>query len=81
MRKCGSLVVAWNPEQLAQLPSVLQENFDAGDTEAVLLSQSELRDICGPGKYIFISMCVCVCILYPLILQLYYRCFAFLDLI
>ena len=45
MRKSGSLVVAWNPAQLAQLPSVLYENRMAGDTEAVLLSRQQLRQM------------------------------------
>ena len=43
VRKCGSLVVAWTPEQLQQLPKVLQENLSAGDTTARLVGQEELR--------------------------------------
>jgi L-2-hydroxyglutarate oxidase LhgO len=48
VRKCGSLVVAWTSDELAKLPGVLQENIDAGDEEAVMLSQSELREL-EPG--------------------------------
>jgi glycerol-3-phosphate dehydrogenase len=44
VRKCGSLVVAWTAEELAKLPAVLAENREAGDTEACLLSQEELRE-------------------------------------
>jgi glycerol-3-phosphate dehydrogenase len=45
VRKCGSLVVAWTPEELAKLPAVLAENKEAGDADAALLSQAELRDL------------------------------------
>jgi L-2-hydroxyglutarate oxidase LhgO len=45
VRKSGSLVVAWTPEQLAKLPAVLDENREAGDTEAVMLSPEELREM------------------------------------
>lgn len=45
VRKCGSLVVAWNETELAKLPEILQENQQAGDTEAVLLTQEELRKL------------------------------------
>jgi hypothetical protein len=45
VRKCGSLVVAWNETELAKLPEILQENRDAGDEEAVLLTQEELRKL------------------------------------
>jgi glycerol-3-phosphate dehydrogenase len=43
IRKCGSLVVAWTPAELASLPHVLEENVLAGDDDATLLSQEELR--------------------------------------
>ena len=43
MRKSGSLVVAWNDEQLSKLPGVLAENVEAGDREARLLDRAELR--------------------------------------
>ena len=43
--KCGSLVVAWTPAQLAKLPGVLAENVDAGDTEAEMLTREELHDL------------------------------------
>jgi glycerol-3-phosphate dehydrogenase len=45
VRKCGSLVVAWTPEELAKLPSIVAENFEAGDTEAVQLSAAELHEL------------------------------------
>jgi glycerol-3-phosphate dehydrogenase len=41
--KCGSLVVAWTPEQLKALPGILKENHEIGDAEVKLLSQGELR--------------------------------------
>ena len=44
-RKCGALVVAWDDEQLAKLPSVLQDNLDAGDSECRILSAKELLDL------------------------------------
>jgi glycerol-3-phosphate dehydrogenase len=43
VRKSGSLVVAWDEEQLAKLPAVLEENREAGDSEAQLVSREELR--------------------------------------
>lgn len=43
-RKCGSLVVAWNPDALARLPGVLSENREAGDLEAELLSARALHE-------------------------------------
>ena len=42
MRKSGSLVVAWDAAQLAQLGEVLRENAEAGDVEAELLSAEEV---------------------------------------
>lgn len=45
VRKCGSLVVAWNENELAKLPSILEENREAGDIDAVLLNQEELRQL------------------------------------
>lgn len=48
VRKAGSLVVAWTEEQLAKLPSVLEENREAGDEEARLLDVRELYDL-EPG--------------------------------
>lgn len=45
VRKCGSLVVAWTEEQLAALPGVLQENLDAGDTDAELVGAERLREL------------------------------------
>jgi glycerol-3-phosphate dehydrogenase len=44
-RKCGSLVVAWTPEQLAELPGMLEDGRQSGDTEAAMLTQEELREI------------------------------------
>lgn len=43
VRKCGSLVVAWTLEQLQQLPHVLAENREAGDSDAYFMDQEELR--------------------------------------
>jgi glycine/D-amino acid oxidase-like deaminating enzyme len=43
VRKCGSLVVAWTPEQLAALPRIVAENREAGDAEAVQLTAAELH--------------------------------------
>ena len=48
VRKCGSLVVAWTPAQLAELPAILAENREGGDEEAMLLDQEELREL-EPG--------------------------------
>lgn len=45
VRKCGSLVVAWTPEELAKLPDIIAENVEAGDSEAVLLSAAELHEL------------------------------------
>lgn len=45
VRKCGSLVVAWTPEELAKLPNILAENLEAGDTEAVQLSAAEVHEL------------------------------------
>jgi glycerol-3-phosphate dehydrogenase len=44
VRKCGSLVVAWNETELKKLPEILQENRVAGDLEAKLLTQEELQE-------------------------------------
>lgn len=45
VNKCGSLVVAWTPEELEKLKGVMQENVDAGDTDVELLSVDELREM------------------------------------
>ena len=45
VRKCGSLVVAWTPEQLAELVHIIAENREGGDEEATLLTQNELREL------------------------------------
>ena len=45
IRKCGALVVAWNHKELKQLPKILQENIDAGDTESILLAKNELLEL------------------------------------
>eukprot|EP01048_Picozoa_sp_COSAG05_P019517 COSAG05_NODE_3079_length_2340_cov_1.724230_1_plen_648_part_01 len=45
VRKCGSLIVAWNERELSKLPAVLSENREAGDTDACLLTQQELREL------------------------------------
>ena len=45
VRKCGSLVVAWTQEDLKKLPEILEENRDAGDEEAVMLSKEELYEL------------------------------------
>jgi L-2-hydroxyglutarate oxidase LhgO len=39
------LVVAWNEEQYKKLPEVLQDNINAGDLEARLLTREELLHI------------------------------------
>jgi glycerol-3-phosphate dehydrogenase len=44
VRKCGSLVVAWSENELEKLPEILQENRDAGDLEAILLTKEELKE-------------------------------------
>lgn len=49
VRKCGSLVVAWGDDQMKELKQILQDNIDAGDTEARCLSRLELAEIGGPG--------------------------------
>ena len=48
VKKCGSLVVAWNDDDLAMLEKVLEENREAGDFEAVMLDKEELQMI-EPG--------------------------------
>jgi len=45
VRKCGSLVVAWTPEDMKKLPEILEENRDAGDEEACMLSKEELYEM------------------------------------
>lgn len=45
VRKCGSLVVAWTPEELAELPRIVAQNREAGDLEVVQLSAAELREL------------------------------------
>lgn len=45
VRKCGSMVVAWTPEQLAKLGEVLEESVKAGDSDAYRVSEEELRDL------------------------------------
>lgn len=42
INKCGSIVVAWTPEELHKLKDVVQENKDAGDTDVQILSKDEL---------------------------------------
>lgn len=44
VRKCGSLVVAWNEQELSMLPKILQENREGGDIDAILLTQKELLE-------------------------------------
>ena len=44
-KNSGSLVVAWNQEQLDKLESVLEENREAGDEDAQLLSREELLEL------------------------------------
>lgn len=51
VRKSGSLVVAWTPEQLKQLSAVLEENVDAGDEEVKMLTASELQDLVARGAF------------------------------
>ena len=48
VRKSGSLVVAWTPEELEKLPAVLEENREAGDEEAEILGRDELLEL-EPG--------------------------------
>ena len=43
VKKCGSLVVAWTPDELAQLENVIQENHDAGDMDFEFVSAEDLR--------------------------------------
>jgi glycerol-3-phosphate dehydrogenase len=45
VNKCGSLVVAWTPEELNALQGILAENLQVGDTEAELLSREELLEL------------------------------------
>ena len=45
VRKCGALVVAWNQKELKELPNVLQENIDAGDTESTILNKNDLLEL------------------------------------
>jgi len=45
VRKSGSLVVAWTPEQKTELPQVLIDNKEAGDQRASLLTQEQLREL------------------------------------
>ena len=44
-----TIKVAWDEEQLKLLPAVLQENRDAGDLEAALLTGDELQEVAGPA--------------------------------
>jgi len=48
VRKSGALVVAWDEEQLEQLATVHRHNIDAGDTEARILTASQLLEL-EPG--------------------------------
>ena len=48
VKKCGSLVVAWNDEDLAMLEKVLEENQEAGDVDAIMLDKEELHEV-EPG--------------------------------
>lgn len=41
--------MAWTEEQSNELPTVLKDNIDAGDTEAVMLTRDELLEVAGPG--------------------------------
>lgn len=45
VKKSGSLVVAWDEEQLKKLPLVLEENRQAGDIDARMIDVNELRKI------------------------------------
>ncbi len=45
VRKCGALVVAWDQEELSELPKVLKENIDAGDYESKILNRDELLEL------------------------------------
>lgn len=45
VRKCGSLVVAWTAEELAELPRIVAQNREAGDLEVVQLSAAELHEL------------------------------------
>jgi L-2-hydroxyglutarate oxidase LhgO len=54
VRKCGSLVVAWDAEEAARLDAVMQENASAGDTDVVRLTAAETRALepaLGPGVH------------------------------
>ena len=45
VRNSGSLIVAWNQEQLQQLLSISEENKRAGDTDIRHLNMEELRAV------------------------------------
>ena len=45
VKKCGSLVVAWTPEQLEELNTVLKQNRWAGDLDAQILDRNELLEL------------------------------------
>jgi len=45
VRKCGSLVVAWSPEQLERLQEVLEANLRAGDTDAYMATPDDLHHL------------------------------------
>jgi len=43
VRKCGSLVVAWTPDQVQALENVYDESLKAGDLDVQRLSKSDLK--------------------------------------
>lgn len=45
VRKSGSLVVAWSDEEKGKLRDVLEENIEARDTEAHIVSEADLREL------------------------------------
>ena len=45
VRKCGALVVAWTAEDLRSLKHILEENIEAGDLEARILSKVETLNL------------------------------------
>ena len=42
VNKCGALVVAWKEEQVQALDSIVEENHQAGDTEACFMEREDL---------------------------------------
>ena len=45
VNKCGSLVVAWTPDEVSELQNIVAENHAIGDTEARILSREQLIEL------------------------------------